>query len=86
MFTSTCIRIQIEVAVHAYTDSLSVRQLICKAILSSSENFNANLLQRLFHCQNCPTKHYFARLTCLRRPIRPSDIERSFKISSRRLP
>ena len=58
-------------------DSLSVRQLICKANFASCEHF-------LFMLQMCH-KHFFARLTCLRRPIRPYDIERSLRMSSRRL-
>ena len=43
--------------VHTYSDSLSIRQLIYKAISGSCENFIANLLQQMFHQQNCPTKH-----------------------------
>ena len=57
--------------VHMHLDSLWVRQLICKSMFGSCENFIANLLQWLFHRWNCPTKHYFTGLTCLRRPILP---------------
>ena len=54
-----------------HLDSLWVRQLICKSMFGSCKNFIANLLQWLFHRRNCPTEHYFTRLTCLRSPIRP---------------
>ena len=43
--TSTRIRIQIELPVHTYPDSLSVRQLIGKAIFGSYKIFIANILQ-----------------------------------------
>ena len=85
--SATCIRIFLnpkiflcgfkDFHVHMYPDSLSVRQLICKANFASCEHF-------LFMLQMCH-KHFFARLTCLRRPIRPYDIERSLRMSSRRL-
>ena len=70
--TSTRVRIQYSnLPVHTYPDSFSVHQLICKAIFGSSENFITSL--------------YFAGLTCLRRQISPSYMERSFKMSNRRL-
>ena len=68
--TFTLFRIQIEFA-RPHLDSLWVRQLNCKSMFGSCENFIANLLQWLFHRRNCPTKHYFTRLTCLRRPNLP---------------
>ena len=45
--TSTRIRIHMEFArrVHTHSDSLSIRQLIYKAISGSCENFITNILQ-----------------------------------------
>ena len=83
--TSTHSVFKSNLPVHTYPDSLSPHQLICEAIFGSYENFLSNLLQYLFRWQNCHTEHNFARLTCLRRPICPSDIKRCLRMSSRRL-
>ena len=80
--TSTRIRIQIEFA----------RPHVSGFTLSSSANLQSDLrLKRKFYRQPVSLiklSHetlYFACLTCLRRSIRPSYMERSFKMSNRRL-
>ena len=60
--------------------SFAIKRSWARAKISSPIFFKTVSVAKVSH-----QARYFARLTCLRRPIHPSDMERSLRMSSRRL-